>query len=1543
MKKQQKMAMPAVVLAVISAAQSAEVKGARVAQPLQSCNILGAVPLPFCPPAACASATTAAAAIMGGQAIPQADIDAGCAEYDRCIVPFFENAIVKTLAGDTTAESFCATANPKCNIMGIVPVKGCYSDEACTILARVAAAMLGGQVPATQDYQAVCRAPIRESCLSPFFDNSLVQGAAGGISMETFCSAMPPPAPACKILGVVSLSECPNDPCASGSLFATSVLANTAPDPYHVRFFCEARDECAEPFFANAIVQGLVPGVTTVSMCGEPIQRGPVPTMPPSCPVPGSNTGQPSGKCSMTQRVSGLQCCDDALGELPLVNESCNTLADTVSKHCSMNVNERLKEMWRCPVSNESKRTVADLCPLRCKNRRVAGCECPNSYDKGCPDKQCLVADTSLYDWEPECSDCWVNGARLQCKDPLKDVRNTLIIVMITCIGVLTVAVAGYTVTHWATSTNEKKRARRRSSFVTEIAEHMPKGVGKVLRGANDCFERYKQFFDHICYQAGWFLSEHRALFFTALVFTMLIMAVCGLAQAEIEKNPSSEDWTPEGSDLERQVKYFNKWSAPSADFPLIQVMVSSTAGESVMKRKYVRAMHHAMEKLREVSVEVPRSDGNGTIPVSYEDFCLRIPENPAFDAIYPGEKPCVHPGVLDCFFEGAWQIENVSQHKWPDPVSENTLVLEEAVRTLNAIFGGRSAAVDNYQDRDSYMNLTDDEIADILSEWDSKTQKKGHGRCMHWANSYTVYRDDVVGSSETVPPKTCPPSGSFDRAVSAQSLGTIMFLASIDSAQSSRKRLSVVQANDLLEGRRQLKKDISDKLSEMNDDEVAYPGIRTTVVHSDFYEEVVSELQSAQTTSIVVGYLLMILIIALEASIKNPCGVENLFPVALLYYLTVMPLATAAAYGIIALAGIKFNHLMLQVLPYLSIGLGVDDMFLLLHYFRAVDLEGKTSQDAVADLVKGGGRSVALTSLTNLITFFGAASVKIPALRYYLLLGGTIVLLNFVSSVVCLPLLLSWWTDKANRDGMKSPTSVVPDPDAPESAEPQTPVKKMGKMEMVVASHFVPFMQKKPVQVCLTVTWLILFVFFTIALFSFAQVKADFKITDFAPKGTYLEESVSEYQEHFFGQVYRHSWVTEVGDGSGDPVYGQGLNIADPEVQQKYQLAAYRLGQLPTGVSKNATHWLTWLYDYLADSNPAALVRNDSVTGEPAKTKCSFTCLADFNGNESYCRSIGECEVYYAGHPWYANDFYFNLHNWRDPIISGVHQITAYGIGADAFGYRYGPARYNPEPGCQEPGCNNTNTMMLEYSSLTQVSRCLKTPDDWKNHVDEIRALLRDTVGEQAYPKPTDRYFDVELFEETKRFFWTSIPIAIVGIFCAGLVIPVSLRGSLFIAMSGLAATFELTGLLMLMDIAFTTTIAVSIIMAIGLSVDPVVHAVAAYEHSESATRAGRLKHAMEYSTVPIIKSGLSTILSFIMMAFSPFPYVIKYSFLPLLISIIISLLHGVIFIPAVLGLLGSELDVPKETNSVATKGKTVQVAALVVNPLQLDTTTIK
>ncbi|XP_064927625.1 protein patched homolog 2 isoform X2 [Columba livia] len=97
----------------------------------------------------------------------------------------------------------------------------------------------------------------------------------------------------------------------------------------------------------------------------------------------------------------------------------------------------------------------------------------------------------------------------------------------------------------------------------------------------------------------------------------------------------------------------------------------------------------------------------------------------------------------------------------------------------------------------------------------------------------------------------------------------------------------------------------------------------------------------------------------------------------------------------------------LLMVLPFLALGIGVDDMFLLAHAFT------ETSQhipfkERTGECLKRTGTSVALTSISNMIAFFMAALVPIPALRAFSLQAAVVVVFNFAMVLFVFPAILS-------------------------------------------------------------------------------------------------------------------------------------------------------------------------------------------------------------------------------------------------------------------------------------------------------------------------------------------------------------------------------------------------------------------------------------------------------------------------------------------------------------------------------------------------------
>uniref|UniRef100_A0A8C5WIW5 Patched 2 n=1 Tax=Leptobrachium leishanense TaxID=445787 RepID=A0A8C5WIW5_9ANUR len=117
--------------------------------------------------------------------------------------------------------------------------------------------------------------------------------------------------------------------------------------------------------------------------------------------------------------------------------------------------------------------------------------------------------------------------------------------------------------------------------------------------------------------------------------------------------------------------------------------------------------------------------------------------------------------------------------------------------------------------------------------------------------------------------------------------------------------------------------------------------------------------------------------------------------------------LSVASGLGLCSLLGISFNAATTQVLPFLALGIGVDDMFLLAHAFTETSLS-TPFKERTGECLRRTGTSVALTSINNMIAFFMAALVPIPALRAFSLQAAIVVVFNFAMVLLIFPAILS-------------------------------------------------------------------------------------------------------------------------------------------------------------------------------------------------------------------------------------------------------------------------------------------------------------------------------------------------------------------------------------------------------------------------------------------------------------------------------------------------------------------------------------------------------
>ncbi|CAI4224901.1 unnamed protein product [Auanema sp. JU1783] len=110
--------------------------------------------------------------------------------------------------------------------------------------------------------------------------------------------------------------------------------------------------------------------------------------------------------------------------------------------------------------------------------------------------------------------------------------------------------------------------------------------------------------------------------------------------------------------------------------------------------------------------------------------------------------------------------------------------------------------------------------------------------------------------------------------------------------------------------------------------------------------------------------------------------------------------LAITSTYGIISFMGCRVNSFML-VMPFLIMGIGVDDSFLMLHSWQRMSRYGYSVVERLGMVYEEVGPSITITSLTNFLSFGIGALTPTPEIRLFCMATAIAMALTYVLQIV--------------------------------------------------------------------------------------------------------------------------------------------------------------------------------------------------------------------------------------------------------------------------------------------------------------------------------------------------------------------------------------------------------------------------------------------------------------------------------------------------------------------------------------------------------------
>uniref|UniRef100_A0A670YWR4 Patched 1 n=2 Tax=Pseudonaja textilis TaxID=8673 RepID=A0A670YWR4_PSETE len=515
--------------------------------------------------------------------------------------------------------------------------------------------------------------------------------------------------------------------------------------------------------------------------------------------------------------------------------------------------------------------------------------------------------------------------------------------------------------------------------------------------------------FQRLLFKLGCYIQKNCGKF---LVVGLLIFGAfaVGLRAANLETNVE-ELWVEVGGRVSLELSYTRQKIGEEAMFnPQLMIQTPQEETANVLTTEALR--QHLDSTLQASKIHVYMYNRQWKL----EHLCHKsgepITETGYMDKIIEHLYPCLIITPLDCFWEGA-KLQSGTAYLPGKPHLQWTnfdpLEFLEELKKINSQVDTWEEMLNKAEVGHGYMDRPclnpDDPDCPITAPNKNSTKPLDvalalSGGCYGLSKKYMHWQEELIIGGTV--------KNGTGKLVSAQALQTMFQLMTPKQMYEHFKGYDYVshinwnedKAAAILEAWQRMYVEVAHQSLAKNSTQKVLSFTTTTL------EDILKSFSDVSVIRVASGYLLMLAYACLTmlrwdcAKSQGAVGLAGVLLVAL---------SVAAGLGLCSLIGISFNAATTQVLPFLALGVGVDDVFLLAHAFSETGQNKRIPfEDRTGECLKRTGASVALTSISNVTAFFMAALIPIPALRAFSLQAAVVVVFNFAMVLLIFPAILS-------------------------------------------------------------------------------------------------------------------------------------------------------------------------------------------------------------------------------------------------------------------------------------------------------------------------------------------------------------------------------------------------------------------------------------------------------------------------------------------------------------------------------------------------------
>ncbi|KAF9419459.1 hypothetical protein HW555_003959 [Spodoptera exigua] len=638
--------------------------------------------------------------------------------------------------------------------------------------------------------------------------------------------------------------------------------------------------------------------------------------------------------------------------------------------------------------------------------------------------------------------------------------------------------------------------------------------------------------------------------------------------------------------------------------------------------------------------------------------------------------------------------------------------------------------------------------------------------------------------------------------------------------------------------------------------------------------DELERESQSDVST-ILVSYFIMFAYIAI--SLGRFTGFSRLLidsKVTLgLGGVTIVLASVVCSVGMFGFAGVPATLIIIEVIPFLVLAVGVDNIFILV---QTNQREGRRPNETVAEHIGRTlgqvGPSMFLTSMSESVCFFLGALSDMPAVRAFALYAGAALLVDFLLQVTCFVALLAIDTHRqnANRFDVLCCMQGTKAEGGSEGGE--------GALYNVFRQLYVPFLMKREVRA-------------SVMILFFAWLCSSVAVAPHIEIGLDQELSMPQdsFQLKYFQYLNRYLNI-------GPPVYfviTEGLDYSDLETQNmvcgtrfcrsdSVSMQLYSAYRTPneTYIAQPPNSWLDDFFDWAS-----------------LKSCCKY-----FPTNSSFCPSsrgapCKECQIELQGNEQRPNAADFNhyvpffLQDIPDPdgCVKGGH--AAYGQAVNYHMFNKTQAKVGA-------------TYYQGYHTV------LKTSHDYYSALKGARGVAANLI----------ETLNKNLKEQGKNTTVNVFPYSVFYVFYEQYLTmwPDTLKSMGISVLSIFIVTFLLMGF----------DLFSALVMAVGIAVEFCSHVVHAFSVAGGAGRQQRAAAALTRMGSSVLSGITLTKFGGIIVLGTAKSQIFQVFYFRMYLGIVLlGAAHGLIFLPVMLSYIGSPVNKQKLANQLL-RSKDVAVA---------------